>query len=340
MNANDAWAITERMMQGDFNPYHDEGNGQFTFANAIGAVAPLRGKTENGERLLQGYKEKHGGKKAENATEGKQAEGGEKTSQKGEQAASGASESDIEKRLKDIESDIAVANILDDQDRVAELEKEKRKLESKLDALAPKGFNRINHDDAERLADMMGQTELGLGEDYNLVTGPAYGYFCTGNSFRINAVLRDVNKGYDALDEDRKATVDAMDRNMAPLPIGIKATRMVDSEDFFKSMKKQGIPLDERAVGKVFIDGGYSSSSFDLKANLFKGRDVALNISAPEGALAFFNPMRTRDGDLEEAEVTFARSTAYVITGFKKIPSEIFKDDYTYKIDVEILVDD
>jgi hypothetical protein len=50
---------------GDFNPYHDASNGQFTFAEAVGAFAPLRGRTENGERLLQGFKEKHGEKQPE-----------------------------------------------------------------------------------------------------------------------------------------------------------------------------------------------------------------------------------------------------------------------------------
>ncbi len=67
--------MIKRMIWGDFNPYHDAANGRFTFANAVGAVAPLRGKSENGERLLQGYKEKHNGKKAENGAEAQKAVG-------------------------------------------------------------------------------------------------------------------------------------------------------------------------------------------------------------------------------------------------------------------------
>ena len=43
-----------------FNPYHGY-HGYFASANSAGAFAPLRGKTENGQRLLDHYKETHGG---------------------------------------------------------------------------------------------------------------------------------------------------------------------------------------------------------------------------------------------------------------------------------------
>lgn len=44
-----------------FNPYHGW-HGYFASANSAGAFAPIKGKTENGQRLLDQYKEKHGGK--------------------------------------------------------------------------------------------------------------------------------------------------------------------------------------------------------------------------------------------------------------------------------------
>lgn len=41
-----------------FNPYHDS-RGRFSDGNSIGSFAPIRGKTPNGQRLLQQYKERH-----------------------------------------------------------------------------------------------------------------------------------------------------------------------------------------------------------------------------------------------------------------------------------------
>jgi hypothetical protein len=57
-----------------FNPYHGY-HGYFSSANAAGAFAPLKGKTENGQRLLNQYKEKHGGK-VEEGSGGSAASGG------------------------------------------------------------------------------------------------------------------------------------------------------------------------------------------------------------------------------------------------------------------------
>lgn len=42
-----------------FNPYHDRSNGEFTGPGATGAFAPLFGRTERGQALLNQYKEKH-----------------------------------------------------------------------------------------------------------------------------------------------------------------------------------------------------------------------------------------------------------------------------------------
>lgn len=59
MKAKDEWSLTEQMMVGDFNPYHDPKNGRFTTGSSVGAYASLKGKTENGQRLLEKYREKH-----------------------------------------------------------------------------------------------------------------------------------------------------------------------------------------------------------------------------------------------------------------------------------------
>ena len=53
------WDLTSKMMVGDFNPYHDATNGRFTFAEGVGAMAPLKGRTENGQRLLDLYRQSH-----------------------------------------------------------------------------------------------------------------------------------------------------------------------------------------------------------------------------------------------------------------------------------------
>jgi hypothetical protein len=45
-----------------FNPYHDS-LGRFASGNGLGHFAPLQGKTPNGQKLLEQYKEKHGWKK-------------------------------------------------------------------------------------------------------------------------------------------------------------------------------------------------------------------------------------------------------------------------------------
>lgn len=86
MDAHVEWNLIEHMMVGDFNPYHDE-LGRFTFSTSVGAYAPLHGRSERGEKLLQAYKNSASG--GSNSDKDKQADPAQKASETGEQGASG-----------------------------------------------------------------------------------------------------------------------------------------------------------------------------------------------------------------------------------------------------------
>lgn len=344
----------------DFNPYHDKANGQFTFANGENAVAPIRGKTDNGQRLLNMYKERNGGKKsdmpARESKKDKQAEEKQKPAETGAKLPQELEECFTEENLQNLdklEEQIAIArfnetvpeDVLDelegwvkDARKAAEAAAERKATsEAAQKGIASKeqDFKKINNAEALEMAEEMGQTPEQLGDDYTQVTGWK-GYFGTSNSFKLNSILRN-GDGYDDLNSIDRKTVDAMDRNMAPLSRSIKTQRMVDSEGILESMRKQGIPTDESCVGKVFMDGGFVSSSFNIDENVFKHRDMTMHINAPKGAMAFISPARMA-GKVDEAEVVFARSSGFKITGFKTSANEWGRGQIDMY--VEIVVDD
>ena len=258
-----------------FNPYHDKGTGKFTSPGAMGAFAPIMGRTENGQRLLDQYKEKNGGK-----------------------IPGGAAAKPAEQK--------------------------------KPEDQKPKKYKKIDGNEANELAQKMGQTREQMGEDdYRRVTGWD-GYFGTGNSFEINRSLREGTP----LSDNNKEVVKTLDKYMQPSPEDIRLTRMVD-KDFFNSL---GITEDNylSANGKVYANKGYSSTSYDISENVFTSRSVTLNIKAPAGTKMMVSPRRGWGDTPSEAEILLARNTAMKITGITK-GSDGWGGDL-YNVSCEVIV--
>lgn len=148
-------------------------------------------------------------------------------------------------------------------------------------------------------------------EDRQIVTDRMDGFFQTSNSFRIN---RKLNNDRELAPEDQR-TVDAMDRNMKPMTKNIKVQRMVDT-DFLESITgKDSWEIDEDTIaglvgGKV-TNKGFMSTSYDMRENVFRNREVTLNFNVPKGAKAMVSPTG------EEAEIVLARNTQFKIKGAK-----------------------
>jgi outer membrane biosynthesis protein TonB len=188
----------------------------------------------------------------------------------------------------------------------------------------------LTKETANEMREKLGQSRQQIGQhDYDQIkaswkNGKDCGYFQTGNSFKINYTLR--TKGYDALNAKDKKTVDTMDKLMKPAPQAIKATRMA-ANDFMQAMglnKDSSISEWEKQVaglkGKVYKADNYSSSSYSMKENVFKGKPVKLNITAPKGSKMLISPTG------QEAEIVFARGTNYKITGAKSLAGTLVID--------------
>lgn len=270
-----------------FNPYHGY-HGYFSSANAAGAKASLRGKTENGQRLLDQYKENHGGK------------------------ASGGSSSQ-----------------------------------------KPKEYQKLTQEDAKELAKEMGQDNIDQAEVDQMIShgGGEGGYFSTPNSWDINEVLREGWDPYDeeqsnAFTDDDLTTIKTLDKNMKPSTRDIEIYRKIGNSFY----DKFGISLDndsieeiqEKTLGKIYDNKGYTSTSFDMKENVFKYYPVQLNIKAPKGTPMLVSPDRDSwDGTIDEAEILLARNTAMKITGIKPVYAD-FGDIQLLSgldVDLEVLLD-
>ena len=180
----------------------------------------------------------------------------------------------------------------------------------------------------------MGQDRL-TREDVNQVNRHrGGGYFGTSNSFHLNEALRSGKRPEDLNEDDRK-TVEAMDRNMQPLSRDIKLTRMVGDGFFEQFGIDPSGPVSDEALksieGKVYENKGYSSTSYDLSQNIFKGRKFVLNIDAPAGTPALIRP------GLNEAEIALARNTSLRVKGVRRGPKSWTGDD-TYIVDTEVIV--
>ena len=277
-----------------FNPYHGY-HGYFSSADAAGAFAPLKGKTENGQRLLNQYKEKHGGKVEEGS---------------GGSAASGGSSK-------------------------------------------PKHYKKLTNDEAIAMAKEMGQDPSQLSQKdvkqmirhSNPKGGGSKGYFGSANSFKINSMLRGDTGDTPIVDKDDAKTIEALDRNMKPSTQDVRLHRELGTS-FFEhfgvaspgwNMQAEDIKnLREAAVGKVYENDGYTSTSFDKGQNVFN-RPVKLNIKAPKGTPMLISPDRDWGDQISEAEVLLARGTAMKITGVRMTTDKW--GEMAVTVDCEVLLD-
>ena len=207
-------------------------------------------------------------------------------------------------------------------------------------------YQKLTHADAIAMAKEMGQDQMS-NEDVNQMTDRVSGYFGTRNSFTINEDLREsAENGWDdpILDDMSYATVEALDRNMRPSTRDIQLARMT-GDWFLESLgidvdpydyDEKGLEEMQKAVGKVFSNGGYSSTSFDIEKNVFKRRPVQLNINAPKGTKMLVSPDQY-DGEVSEAEILLARGTAMKVTGIR--PKYRNGSAYGIEVDCEVLID-
>lgn len=207
-------------------------------------------------------------------------------------------------------------------------------------------YQKLTHADAIAMAKEMGQDQMS-NADVNQMTDRVAGYFGTRNSFTINEDLREsAENGWDdpVLDDWSYETVEALDRNMRPSTRNIQLARMT-GDWFLESLGIDADPYDydekgleemQKAVGKVFSNGGYSSTSFDMEKNVFKSRPVKLNINAPKGTKMLVSPERYGD-EIAEAEILLARGTAMKVTGIR--PKYRNGSAYGIEVDCEVLID-
>lgn len=208
-------------------------------------------------------------------------------------------------------------------------------------ASAPqRNYQDLTHEDAKALAKEMGQNvsdeDRRQIESHNSLTG---GYLGTFNAFVINGKLR---SGGD-LNEDDQKTVDAMDRNMRKSTRDVNLTRKVDG-GYMKALglsdydPKTGMTKEEmdKLVGKVTVDKGYTSTSFNMRDNVMKRKDITMNIKAPKGTKMMVSPKQDYDGNIAEAEIILGRNTALKITGVRETGIS-GSGNHKYEIDCEVI---
>lgn len=203
-------------------------------------------------------------------------------------------------------------------------------------------FQKLSHADAVAMAGEMGQNDIPA-DEVNQLLDRKYGYFGTRNSFTINAKLREAEErgqgDAPALDSDSRTTIETMDRNMKPSTRDIELHRMIGTS-FMKALGIDGVDLNspdaneklKAAEGKIYENPGYTSSSFDMGDNLFKGKLVTMHINAPKGTKMLVSPARY-DNEVDEAEIVLARRTAMVVKSVRA-----YKTDYG-KTKIEAFLD-
>lgn len=207
-------------------------------------------------------------------------------------------------------------------------------------------YAKLTHEDAIAMAGEMGQNDIPTAE-VNQMTDRKDGYFGTPNSFTINEDLREAaEKGWDepVLDDGSYETVEVLDKNMKPSTRDVQLARMI-GDSFLESLGIDVDPLDydekgmeemQKAIGKVYTNAGYTSTSFDMESNVFKHKPVQLNINAPKGTKMLVSPDRWQ-GEVEEAEILLARGTAMKITAIR--PRYWHGQLHGIEVDCEVLVD-
>jgi 8-oxo-dGTP pyrophosphatase MutT (NUDIX family) len=221
--------------------------------------------------------------------------------------------------------------------------KSPEKQEPKKPETAPKEYKTPTRSEVHEMAKEMGNSRSDISpEDYEIMAGENnWGgrYFQSGNAFLLNKALRKAPDGdLSRLSDSDKKLVETLDKNMKPSTRDIKVTRMV-GDSFLRD--QLGLRLDnegnvdesslKNAVGKVTVCKSYSSTSYDMGENVFKSRNVKLNINAPKGSKMLVSPTG------EEAEILLARNTAFHVKGIRQTGMKWGEPQY--EIDVDILVD-
>lgn len=204
-------------------------------------------------------------------------------------------------------------------------------------------YKEVTKDDVAAMAKKMGQDSISQ-EDIDQMEAHGNfqnrgGYFGTGHSFDMNKKLR-ADQSLDDFNDDDRKTIETLDRNMKPCPDNIKlhrtmGTSVLEQLGLDKAEALNGNDAElQKAVGKVFQSGGFTSTSYDMKENVFQGRQVKLNINAPKGTKMLVRP------NGEEAEILLARNTAMHITGIstKTVTGVMGNKKQQIQVDCEVIV--
>lgn len=208
-------------------------------------------------------------------------------------------------------------------------------------------YQNLSHADAIAMAGEMGQNDIPK-EEVDRMLDRGEGYFGTPNSFTINDKLRtnDPKRNELAFSEEELKTIDTLDKNMKPSTRDVQLHRMI-GDSFLDAMgisddisaqnyDEDGLKEMQKAVGKVYTNAGYSSTSYDMSENAFKHKKVQLNINAPKGTKMLVSPDRWHD-EVSEAEILLARGTAMKITAIR--PRMWHGRINGIEVDCEVLVD-
>lgn len=158
-----------------------------------------------------------------------------------------------------------------------------------------------------------------------IIMGGEDGYVATGNSFRLNEMLRN---GYNLDGEDKK-TVNALDSLISKnqLKDNIMLHRNVD-DDFigdkfgFSTWGKETKDIIQRIKDSnitSYSDGGFCSTSAIEKKNVFQQRKIQLKIQAKEGTNAYIT------SNASESEIILSRNQKFNIVSVEEIKDDRIK---------------
>jgi hypothetical protein len=183
-----------------------------------------------------------------------------------------------------------------------------------------KEYQSLTAKDAERLRKVQNKTVSE--SNIKQIEKSRERYVGDSNSYEINKGLRsgEWNKGRQAM---YKPTIKALDNSMIPLTTNIKTVRYVD-DSYLKALganKNMSIDqLKKQLVGKGLSDKAYMSTSYDSGANVFKNKEIIMNVNAKAGSKAYIT------GNMEESEIIFARDTKYIISNVTQKGKKTFID--------------
>ena len=187
-------------------------------------------------------------------------------------------------------------------------------------------FAELTHKQALQMAQDLGQDSAQIG---GLTLPKLKHYFQTWESFDLDDALR---RGLE-LTNTEKATVDAMDSLMKPLPKGLNLVRY-SGERFLKSLgysykSSRGVFDHRSMIGLEWQNDGYTSTSYMNHGNVFTDKVCEIEILAPKGTNVLFSPNRHRyakEWGITENEVVIARGAKFRV----KDAWEFDDDSYGY----------